>query len=87
MYRKNSKPQETNSTKDTGEQFFGMVDLSDEALSQAYGGCGTAEHPLYPPYIWGWGHTPQQNYSWDGYVLAPKEPFFKRYIESPRISA
>jgi|GEM_PF-5924909 len=55
MDKKNLRPQETHSTKDTGEQHLGMVELSDEALSQVWGGCWcndncdpTVEAPIAP---------------------------------------
>jgi hypothetical protein len=53
MNRKNLRHQETNSTKNTGKQHPGMVELSDEALSQVWGGRNEAApleipEPFYP---------------------------------------
>ncbi len=38
MHKKNLKSQESNSTKHTGDRPPEMVELSDEALSQVWGG-------------------------------------------------
>lgn len=38
MHKKNLKSQESNSTKHTGDRSPEMVELSDEALSQVWGG-------------------------------------------------
>jgi hypothetical protein len=67
-----------------------FVELSDEALSQLYGGCGDWKYPQYPPHgrpgntppepCWSNGYVAAPNL--EGYEIPPKEPFGERYIDS-----